>query len=502
MDWLSLSILVLAPVVVALLILLPSFPNHEVLIRRFTKGFGFCHFIYSLLFLVSYNFAQSGFQFNEELLFFNKSFIEPLGIRFFLGIDGISLLLIVLTSFLTLMALFASKSNITHKHKLYYSLVLMLETAILGVFSARDLFLFFMFWELELIPMYFLISIWGSGRKHYSAMKFVLYTFFGSLFMLFAMLALYGYNFTSTGKLSMDIASLSAVSYPTWIEILAFVGFFIAFAVKLPVVPFHTWLPDAHVDAPTPISMLLAGILLKMGAYGLIRINLGILGDSFKIFAPVFILLGTVNIIYTAIIAYAQKDLKKLVAYSSVSHMGVVLLGLGALNFLGISGAVFQILAHGIISAGLFMAVGIIYLRTHTREIDKLGGIANVMPQTYYYTLIIALAGLGLPLLMGFPAEMMVFWGAFSSSITENLKIIVIIAISGIFITAAYILKMIHGVFCENMFETHKKLQDMTPHEIIVMLSLICTIVLFGVYPMGLIKYFSADVANLLSHIK
>ncbi|HBH19326.1 MAG TPA: hypothetical protein DDX14_10430, partial [Cyanobacteria bacterium UBA9579] len=340
MNFLSLTILVLAPLVGALIIVGPWFPNHEVAIRRFAKGFAGFLFFYSLFFLLFFNPTQHGYQFIETF-----NWIKPLGADFSLALDGLSLILVVLTTFLVLLACIASKFNITKKHKLYYSLIFVLTSAILGVFASKDLFLFFLFWELELIPMYLLIAIWGTGRKEYSAMKFVLYTFLGSIFMLASILAVYFYHYSQTGILTFDLGILAAPKayiYPMAFQMLAFFGFFIAFAVKLPVVPFHTWLPDAHVDAPTPISMLLAGILLKMGGYGLIRMNLQILPEAMKVLAPVLVVLGVINIIYAALIALVQEDLKKLVAYSSVSHMGIVLLGLGALNIAGVSGAVFQ----------------------------------------------------------------------------------------------------------------------------------------------------------------
>ena len=336
MNFLSLSVLVLAPLIGAIIIGGPWFPNHEVKIRRFSKGFIGILFIYSLLFLAVFNPSQSGYQFVETLKLPNgQGWLSPLGANFSLGVDGISLSLVVLTTFLVLLACVASKSSITKKHKFYYSMIFILTTAILGVFTAKDLFLFFLFWELELIPMYFLIAVWGSGRKEYSAAKFILYTFFGSIFMLASILAIFFYHQSQTGVSTFDISTLTSVkvyTYPLLFQILAFFGFFIAFAIKLPVVPFHTWLPDAHVDAPTPISMLLAGILLKMGGYGLIRMNLQILPEATRILAPMLVILGVINIIYAALIALVQQDLKKLVAYSSVSHMGIVLIGIGALN--------------------------------------------------------------------------------------------------------------------------------------------------------------------------
>ncbi|MFH0702276.1 MAG: NuoM family protein [bacterium] len=509
MKFLSLTILVFSPVIAALIIGGPWFPNHEVKIRRFAKGFAGLLFIYSLLFLAFYNPAVKGYQFAETLKFPNgQGWIEPLGINFALGVDGLSVILVALTTFLVLLACIASKSSITKKHKLYYSMIFLLTTAILGVFTSKDLFLFFLFWEFELIPMYFLIAIWGTGRKEYSAIKFVLYTFWGSIFMLAAILAVYIYHYMQTGILTFDLDILTAqksYNYPFLLEILAFLGFFVAFAVKLPIVPLHTWLPDAHVDAPTPVSMLLAGILLKMGGYGLIRMNLQILPEAMKYLAPLLVILGIINIIYTALIALVQQDLKKLVAYSSVSHMGIVLVGLGALNTAGISGAVFQMVAHGVISAGLFMIVGVIYLRTHTRDISKLGGLGQVVPKIFYFSMVIALAGLGLPLLIGFSAEALTFYGAFTSKFFANsiinsfsIQSLTVIAVFGIVLAAAYLLWMLQRVFFGTMFEKWKNIQDITPHEVVVLVSLVLVIIVFGIYPGGLTSIFVPTVSTFI----
>ena len=394
-------------------------------------------------------------------------------------------------------------------------MIFILETAILGVFAAKDLFLFFLFWEIELIPMYFLISIWGTGRKEYSAMKFILYTFAGSIFMLASILAIVYYHYTQTGILTFDLGVYTALkdySYPLIFSLLAFGGFFAAFAVKIPIVPFHTWLPDAHVDAPTPVSMLLAGILLKMGGYGLIRMNLQILPQAVKILAPLLVILGVINIIYAACIALVQSDLKKLVAYSSVSHMGIVLVGLGALNAAGISGAVFQMIAHGIISAGLFMIVGIIYLRTHTREIPMLGGLGQNAPSIMYFSLMIVLASLGLPLLIGFAAETLAFYGAFTSYAVDGLslfgwyipvsmQVLTGISILGIILTAAYLLWMFQKVFYGNILPKWNKFHDATMHEVVILVSLILVIVVFGIYPKGLSNIFVPTVNNIVNAI-
>ncbi|MFA6989319.1 MAG: NuoM family protein [Candidatus Gastranaerophilaceae bacterium] len=505
MKLLSSTILVFLPLIAGVIIASPFFPNNEVKIRRTAKTFLVLEFLYSLFFLVFFNPDQTGYQFNESLNHFNGlTWVKALGCNISFGLDGISLILVILTTFIVLMAGVASKSNINKQHKLYYTLLLILETAVLGVFTAKDLLLFVIFWEIELIPMYLLILIWGTGRKDYSAMKFILFTFGGSIFMIASVIALGLLHYLHTGVLTFDMQTLTAFkdySHSIIIQILIFLGLFIGFAVKLPIVPIHTWLPDAHVDAPTPISMILAGILLKMGGYGLIRLNLQILPDIFKLFAPIMIILGIINIIYAAFIAFAQKDLKKLIAYSSISHMGIVLLGLGALNVSGITGAVFQMVAHGIISAGLFMMVGVIYLRSHTREISKLSGLTDIMPRISYFSMIIIFASLGLPLLIGFAAEVLVFYGAFISTSFNLIQILTVVGIFGIILTAGYLLWTYQRVFCGNILPDLKKLHDVTPHEVFVFMSIIFVIIIFGIYPTGLTSIFEPAINNLLKVI-
>lgn len=513
---LSLSILIFAPTIFALIIASPWFPNDNNVIRRTSQWFAWILFIYSLLFLFAFN-PDSGLQFIEELRWpeTHSSWISSLGISYIVGLDGLSMPLVILTTFINLLAVLASKNNITKRHKFYYSMVFFLTTAILGVFCAQDLFLFFLFWEFELIPMYFLISVWGTGRAQYSAIKFVLYTLTGSVFMLAAILTVYFSYYSQTKILTFNMMELGHyANYPLMVQIFAFIGFFIGFSVKLPTVPLHTWLPDAHVDAPTPISMILAGVLLKMGAYGLLRFNVSFLPEALKIFAPLIALFAVINIIYAAMVAFQQEDMKKLVAYSSVSHMGIVLLGIAAMNPAGLTGAMFQMIAHGLISAGLFMLVGTIYLRTHTRIIEKLGGLASQLPVISGYFLLIALAGLGLPLLIGFAAETLVFYGAFNSNSFDfisllgadwpiSIKTFAVIGIIGIILTAAYILWLIKRVLFGPMFENWKTLSDTSLsydnyQEILILTLLTLSIVVFGCYPYMATKVFEPTLTKII----
>lgn len=507
MEYLSLLVLIFSPLVAAGLLFSSFFKNNEVRIRRFSKSFASLHFIYTVLFLVFFNPLNEGLSYYKELTFFGDSWITPLGMKFAFGMDAISLLMVVLTSFVFLLAFIASKSNIRGKHKFYYSLVFVLQTAVLGVFCARDMFLFFLFWELELIPMYFLIGQWGGGKCKASAMKFVLYTFLGSLSMLLGILLLYFYNFATYGNLTADFSaiSISANEFPLFLQVLISIMLLIGFAVKMPIVPLHTWLPDAHTDAPTPISMILAAILLKMGAFGLIRFNMQLLPDAFKVIVPVLAILALINIIYTAFVAYAQTDLKKIVAYSSISNMGIVLLGLCSLDLIGFSGAVFQMISHGIISAGLFMLVGVVYIRTKTRELIELGGLGHVMPKLMGLGLILSMASVGLPLLMGFVGEFMVFLASFNSNI-DNLnvpiKIYTLLSISILILSAAYILRLLHNTFFANIFERWSDVKDITNHEFIVLFSLVSVIIFFGIFPMSIIEIVQPLLTNILQFLQ
>ncbi len=439
-----------------------------------------------------------------------------LGIHYALGSDGLSWTLVVLTTFLVMLAVVASHTNITKRLKLYYSMVFVLMASILGVFLSRDLFLFFLFWELELIPMYFLIAIWGGPRRDYAAIKFVLYTLFGSVFLVAGMLALY-FHTASTGA---DTASLFLFDTITnsiqgqmalSAQILVFVALFITFAVKLPMVPFHTWLPDAHVEAPTPVSMLLAGILLKMGAYGMLRICFGFLPDAAVAVAPVLALLAFINIVYTAGVALVQKDMKKLIAYSSVSHMGFVLLGLAALNQAGYSGAVFVMLSHGLVSAALFMCVGTLYIRTHSREIADYGGFGSQTPIIFYFFMFMAMASLGLPLLVSFPGETLVFYGAFLSNaaalgstwlpfgleLNWSIQTFTILSAIGVILGAAYLLWLLQRVFFGKLPEKWKTLNDATPSEVLVLGTLALFVLIYGLFPQWLIDRYQPSLEGM-----
>ena len=414
-------------------------------------------------------------------------------LQYKLGVDGISLPLLLLTTFLTLLSVLISW-HITLRPKEYFAWLLVLETGVLGVFTSLDFILFFLFWEVELVPMYMLISIWGSGRREYSAFKFLLYTIAGSSLMLVGILAL-GF---SAG--TMDIEELGRIGRLEGAIIPATAIFFLiiaAFAVKLPVVPFHTWLPDAHTDAPTAVSVMLAGVLLKMGGYGIIRLCVTILPDVAREYATLLAVLAAVNVMYGAVITLRQQDLKRLIAYSSVSHMGYVLLGIAALGEVGLTGAALQMFTHGTITGLLFVMVGLVYERTHTRDIARMRGLAKHWPFIGVAMTIAALAGLGLPALSGFVAELLVFLGSF-----EKYELWTIIAVVGIVLSAGYLLWTIQRVFHGPPMEEWEHIEDATHWwERIPVAALILVIVGVGVYPQVLLDIVEPSIRSVVERV-
>ncbi len=443
-------------------------------------------FIVSLVVFMLYDkssFAVGNIQFAERTLW-----IPGIKSYYYLGVDGLSLPMLILTTFIGVIAVLVSW-RINLRLKEYFAWILLLETGILGVFISLDLLVFFLFWEVELIPMFMLISVWGSGRKEYSATKFVLYTLVGSALMLTGILLLY-FNVGSApfmaGKSPLDMVALSQANLAArGIQLLPviFILIMMAFIVKLPVFPFHTWLPDAHTDAPTAVSVILAGVLLKMGGYGMIRIGVGIFPEAARMFAPVFVVLAVVNTLYGAAITMRQTDLKRMIAYSSVSHMGYVLLGIFALTQLSLTGATLQMFSHGIVTGLLFSMVGLVYEKTHTRDLNKLGGLARTMPVIVVVFSIAGLASLGLPSTSGFIAEFTVFLGSFTSKAFEGVRLLTILGVAGIALTAGYILWMLQRVFYGPPQDAYAKIPDATPIEMVPIFALVVAIMLVGICP-------------------
>ena len=417
--------------------------------------------------------------------------IPGVNASYLLNIDGLSMPLVFLTALLGVVAVLGSW-HVHERVREYHVWLLVLLTGVMGVFVAGDLLLFFLFWEVELVPMYFLIAMWGTGHREYSAMKFVLYTLFGSAFMLVGVLAL---RF-AVGSFDMQVMTLAGQEGTLRLAFLSldaiFFMFLIAFAIKLPVWPLHTWLPDAHTDAPTAVSVLLAGVLLKMGGYGLIRINLGMFPTEMGNWAPILVVFAVVSILYGAAIVFRQTDLKRLIAYSSVSHMGLVLLGVASLGAVSVTGAALQMFAHGTITGLLFLVVGIIYENAHTRHIPDLGGLIGRMPVVGAVFILAGLASLGLPLLSGFAAELMVFLGSF-----DAYPLATGFAVLGIVLTAGYILWTVERVLLGPIKDRWNAIRDASPTDIVAMALLVVPIIIVGVYP-ALVSDVFRDAVTLL----
>ena len=412
-------------------------------------------------------------QFQEQL-----SWIPAINAFYHLGIDGLSLPLVILMTFLGVLAVLVSW-NVQLRPKEYFIWLLLLETSILGVFCSLDMVLFFLFWELELIPMYFLISVWGGGRKEYSAIKYVIYTLVGSAMMLAGILSIY---FTTGSLNMMELAGLDAAR--PFIPLAAmFFLMLVGFAIKLPVFPLHTWLPDAHTDAPTAASVILAGSLLKMGGYGMIRLCVSIFPAVALQYAPLLTALAAVSVLYGAAVTLRQKDLKRLIAYSSVSHMGYVLLGIFALTQVSLTGAVLQMFSHGIITGLLFAMVGLVYDKAHERNLDNLGGLARQMPVIVAVFSIAGLASLGLPGTSGFAAEFITFVGSYSSTVVEGIRVYTLLGVFGIVLTAGYILWMLQRVFYGPPLDKFNKVPDANNVEKVCIFSFVAAIMLVGIYP-------------------
>jgi len=442
-------------------------------------------------FYLDYDFSNPELQLVESY-----SWIPELDLNWSVGADGLSMPLILLTGFITTLAILAAWP-VTLKPKLFYFLMLAMYGGQIAVFAVQDMLLFFLVWELELIPVYLLLSIWGGKKRLYAATKFILYTAGGSLFILVAGLTMAFYGDTVTFDMRALVSKDIALNFQLWL----YAAFLIAYAVKLPIFPLHTWLPDAHGEATAPVHMLLAGILLKMGGYALIRMNAGMLPDAHAYFAPALVILGVVNIIYAALTSFAQRNLKRKIAYSSISHMGFVLIGIGSFTNLGLSGAVLQMVSHGLIGASLFFLVGATYDRTHTLMLDEMGGVGQKMQKIFAMFTTCSLASLALPGMSGFVAEVMVFIG-FSTSDAYNTTfkvIVVFLAAVGVILTPIYLLSMLREIFYgkENQeLVSHEVLVDAEPREVFIIACLLIPIIGVGLYPKILTQvYDSTTVA-------
>jgi len=492
-----LTTVILLPIAASLLI--PFIPDKDgKTIRWYSLVVGLVDFAILIYgFYTQYDPSIAGLQMVESY-----TWLPMLDLKWSVGADGLSMPLILLTSFISTLAILASWP-VTLKPRLFFFLILAMYGGQIAVFAVQDMLLFFLVWELELIPVYLLLSIWGGKKRLYAATKFILYTAGGSLFILVAALAMAFYGDTVT----FDMQALMAKDYPLKFQLLAYTGFLIAYGVKLPIFPLHTWLPDAHGEATAPVHMLLAGILLKMGGYALIRMNVQMLSDAHVYFAPILIILGVVNIIYAALTSFAQRNLKRKIAYSSISHMGFVLIGIASFTNLGLSGAVLQMVSHGLIGASLFFLVGATYDRTHTLILDEMGGVGRKMPKIFAMFTTCSMASLALPGMSGFVAELMVFVG-FATSPAYDLTfkvIIVTLAAIGVILTPIYLLSMLREIFygSENKeLVEHEMLIDAEPREIFIIASLLIPIIGIGFYPKLLTQLYDASTTQLTAQLE
>jgi NAD(P)H-quinone oxidoreductase subunit 4 len=495
-PWLSATILL--PLVAAALI--PVLPDKAgKTVRWFSLGTAIATFgliIYAIW--QNYDFTNSGDQLVE-----NFAWIPQIALNWSLAIDGVSMPLVLLTGLVTTLSILAGW-KVKEKPRLFHALMLVMFSAQIGVFCAQDLLQFFLIWELELVPVYLLIAIWGGPKRRYAATKFILYTAISSIFILIAALAMAFYG----GSTTFNLTELGMKDYATWFELLVYAGFLISFGVKLSIFPFHTWLPDAHGEASAPVSMILAGVLLKMGGYGLIRMNVQMLPEAHVYFAPVLAVLGIVNIIYGAFASFAQRNLKRRMAYSSISHMGFVLLGIASYTEIGMNGAVLQMISHGLIAAALFFLAGVAYDRTHTLSLDSMNGLAKKMPSTFALFTVASMASLALPGMSGFIGELEVFVGFATSDIyTSGFKAVIVFLMAvGLIITPIYLLSMLREMFygkeSELVTSEVRTGSDINSREIFIAACLILPIIGVGLYPKFLTQTYDATTVQIASNAR
>ena len=502
-----LSLVTFLPLAAALALLFAG-RAPEVVWKGVGLGTALVTFALSVLLWTGFDPTRTGYQFVER-----APWLPDWGIHYFVGIDGVSLLLVVLTTFLMPLVLLAAWNDVKRSVRSYVFFMLFLETAMVGTFVSLNLFQFYVFWELMLIPMYFIIGVWGGARRVYAAVKFFLYTMLGSLLMLVALLVVYHLNFQQFGTANLDLVSLPGSAAkgildthvpiggqaPWWqTQFWLFAAFALAFGIKVPMVPFHTWLPDAHVEAPTSGSVILAGVLLKMGTYGFVRFALPLFPVAAVRFTPLIFTLAVIGILYGALVSMVQKDMKKLVAYSSVAHLGFVMLGMFALNVEGLEGSVLQMVNHGLSTGALFLLVGMLYERRHTREIAEFGGIAKPMPVYAALFVLVTMSSIGLPMLNGFVGEFLILLGAFSRS-----PAFAVPATFGVVLAAAYLLWMVRRIFfgpVEN--PENRSLIDLGLREKAVMVAIVVPIVWIGVYPDPFLRRLDASVLEVLRRVE
>jgi NAD(P)H-quinone oxidoreductase subunit 4 len=492
-----LTTIILFPIIAALFI--PIIPDKDgKTVKWYALTIGLINFsVIVYAFYTGYDLNNPDLQ-----LFESYSWIPQLDLNWSVGADGLSMPLILLTGFITTLATMAAWP-VTFKPKLFYFLMLLMYGGQIAVFAVQDMLLFFLVWELELVPVYLILSIWGGKRRLYAATKFILYTALGSLFILVAALTMAFYG----GNITFDMVTIASKDFPLKLQLLLYGGLLIAYGVKLPIFPLHTWLPDAHGEATAPAHMLLAGILLKMGGYALLRMNAGMLPDAHAFFAPMLVILGVVNIVYAALTSFAQRNLKRKIAYSSISHMGFVLIGIASFTSLGTSGAMLQMISHGLIGASLFFMVGCTYDRTHTLMLDEMGGIGQKMKKVFAMWTTCSMASLALPGMSGFVAELMIFVGfATSDAYSSTFKVIVVfLAAIGVILTPIYLLsmlrEMLYGPENEELI-SHTKLIDAEPREVFIIGCLLIPIIGIGLYPKIVTQIYDSSINQLTTVLR
>jgi NADH-quinone oxidoreductase subunit M len=485
-----LSILIFFPLAGIIFLLFLNKENKQGL-KMATMIFSLVEFFISLPLWFSFNGQTAAMQFVEH-----RDWLPAYGISYYVGVDGFSLLLIMLTTFLTPICVLATWEDIQHRVKEFMICLLALMSGMIGVFASLDLFLFYVFWEVMLIPMYLLIGVWGNpARRVYAAIKFFLFTMFGSLLMLVAILVLYFHYGATTGTYTFDLLKLYGLAVPFNMQFWMFLAFGLAFMIKVPMFPFHTWLPDAHTEAPTVGSVILAAVLLKMGTYGFLRFNMPLFPQAAHYFVPLFSILAIIGIVYGALVSMMQKDLKRLIAFSSVSHLGFVMLGLFTFTMPGVQGGIIQMINHGLSTGALFLIVGIIYERRHTRMIAEFGGLSTPMPIYATIFLIVSLSSIGLPGLNGFVGEFLILLGTFKTHM-----VYAIVAATGVIFAACYMLWMFQRVmFGTVTHEKNKDLKDLSWREIALFVPLILFIVWIGVYPSTFLDKTKATTENFIT---
>ena len=488
-HWISLTLLL--PLIGAGLLLFVPKERHD-LLKGIGAGFGIVVFAMAVVLWLRFDPEGPAFQFVE-----NSAWIPAIGARYQLGLDGMSLLLFALAALLCPLALLGTWSSITERVKGFVASLLLLETGMLGVFAARDLFLFYVFWEAMLLPMYLLIGVWGGPRRIYAAVKFILYTLAGSFLMLVAILALYFMHGRLTGTYTFDLTAFESFIVPAGAQTWLFLAFTLAFAIKVPLWPFHTWLPDAHVEAPTAGSVILAGVLLKMGTYGLLRFSLPLFPVAATVAIPWMSALAVIGILYGGMVAWVQQDIKSLVAYSSVAHLGYVVLGIFTFRAEGMAGSILQMANHGLSTGALFLLVGFIYQRRHTREIAEFGGLAKVMPRYAAFLILAVFSSAALPGLNGFVGEFLILLATFRSH-----ALLAIVAVPGVIVAALYLLRMLRGVlFGPITVEANRSLPDLRPLEVASVLPIAILIIWIGVFPGTFLRPLEQYALRLEAHM-